>query len=394
MEAGNSPDDADVPPSLAAIPYLDQERIAVLQGHARASVASLTGPGAEQLLRDQVRQVRAAQVQHQRREALLVRTYGQLPGRNHLHTIKGIGEVTAAVLTAYILSIDRFPTAAKLVGYFGTFPVEESSGIDRDGQRRASQRMVMSPRGGDWVRSYLYNAALWAAQHNPAVRPLYQRVRVKHPDHPSIAVGHARCQLLHLVFAVWKSGRPFNPAHYPWADAAPREGTDPPRSSAEQAAGHNPETKPEKSVVTAAGSDGGSVPPGSHAAPDTARSPTPPPNPAAPSWVSFAPVRAQLPLRRVLEHLHCFDALRGRTSQRRGPCPLHSPQAGRTFSVHLDRNVFQCFDPAGGIKGDVIDRWAAVPNLTLRDAALGLVRTCALGPAPPAPRPGTEKRNG
>jgi hypothetical protein len=244
-----------------------------------------------------------------------------------------------------------------------------------------------------WVRYYLYNAALWAVHHNPAVRPLYQRVRAKHPDHPSIAVGHARCQLLHLVFAVWKSGRPFNPAHYPWADAAPPEGTDPPQSPAEQAAGHNPETKPAKPVVSAARADGGRVPPGSHAAPDAARPHTHPPA-AAPSWFSLGHVRAQLPRRRVREPLHCFDALRGRTSQRRGPCPLHSPQAGRTFSVHLDQNVFQCFDPAGAIKGDVIDLWAAVPNLTLRDAALGLVRTFALEPAPPAPRPGTEKRNG
>src|SRR5216684_2904450 len=73
------------------------------------------------------------------------------------------------------------------------------------------------------------------------------------------------------------------------------------------------------------------------------------------------------------------------------PCPLHAASGnGRTFSVHLDKNVFHCFDPSCGIKGDVIDLWAALTHLPLRDAALELIRTFGLEPAPH----GTEKRNG
>ena len=64
---------------------------------------------------------------------------------------------------------------------------------------------------------------------------------------------------------------------------------------------------------------------------------------------------------------------------------------GRTFSVNLDSNVFQCFDKACGVKGDVIDLWAALHHQTLREAALDLVRTFNLEPVPPH---GTEKRNG
>ena len=78
--------------------------------------------------------------------------------------------------------------------------------------------------------------------------------------------------------------------------------------------------------------------------------------------------------------------------QRRGACPLHRGDArGRTFSVNLDANVFQCFDPQCGRKGDVIDLWAAAHGSSLREAALDLVRTFGLEPAP---RPATEKRNG
>src|ERR1700691_4385639 len=103
-------------------------------------------------------------------------------------------------------------------------------------------------------------AAMVASQHNPACKPLYQRVRAKHPEQPSIAIGHVMRKLLHIALAVWKTGKPFDPNHYPWDRAAHLPGSQAPGSanpSAEvantQAAGHNnPEIEPERSVVTAA----------------------------------------------------------------------------------------------------------------------------------------------
>jgi hypothetical protein len=59
--------------------------------------------------------------------------------------------------------------------------------------------------------------------------------------------------------------------------------------------------------------------------------------------------------------------------------------------VHLEDDVFHCFNATCGRKGDVIDLWAAVHGLSLRQAALDRVHTFALEPAP---RYGTEKRNG
>ena len=62
---------------------------------------------------------------------------------------------------------------------------------------------------------------------------------------------------------------------------------------------------------------------------------------------------------------------------------------GRTFSVNLQENVFQCFDAQCAKKGDVIDLWASVKGMSLRDAALDLINTFGLEPVPP-----TEKRHG
>src|SRR5262249_39486751 len=167
-------------------------------------------------VRDQVRQLRDVGARQQRLESLLVTAYRAWPQPNHLDTIPGIGAVTAAVLTAFILAIDRFATPAKLVAYVGALPVEVASGVDRDGQARAPRRGVMSRRGNDLVRRYLWMAALSALRYNPAVKALYTRLVAKHPQQKAIAVGHAMRKLLHLVFALWKSGRPFDPHHYPW----------------------------------------------------------------------------------------------------------------------------------------------------------------------------------
>jgi DNA primase len=109
-------------------------------------------------------------------------------------------------------------------------------------------------------------------------------------------------------------------------------------------------------------------------------------------FIDFDHLKRQLPMARVLDQLGLSDRLRGRGPQRRSACPLHRGDArGRTFNVNLDQNVFQCFDKQCGRKGDVIDLWAAAHGYTLREAALDLVRTFGLEPAP---RDGTEKRNG
>jgi transposase len=413
------------PSALAKIPYLPRELIPVLVEQAHASVASLTGPAIQTLVRDLAGQVKDAHIRQKSMQKLLVEAYRQLPA-NYLDTIPGIGPVTAAILTAKIVDPHRFVLPTKLTGLFGIFPVEAASGIDRDGNARLPIRMIMSKRGNDLVRRYLWMAALSAAQHNPAVRPLYQRVRAKHPDQPSIAIGHVMAKLLRIALAVWKTGKPFDPEHYPWekpahlqpqADAQP-EGQaqlgqaqptmDQPPKQNQQAAGHKNPARPERSVVTAAcgpssvpepvaagnGASRAQSARGAGSASDMPMSPsatrdTHRAQPATGPWLDFTHVKSQLPIQRVLEHLKLFAELRGRGHQWRGSCPVHGQGKGRTFSVHLEQNVFQCFAAKCAIKGDVIDLWAAVKRLNLRDAALDLVTFFNLEPAP-----ATEKRHG
>ncbi len=54
------------------------------------------------------------------------------------------------------------------------------------------------------------------------------------------------------------------------------------------------------------------------------------------------------------------------------------------YSVNLDDNAFHCFDARCGKQGDIIDLWAELHRLSLRAAAVELVQTFDLEPAPPA----------
>jgi transposase len=375
------------PIDLADISYLPEKHVAPLLEQARSSIASLGNAAAAELVREQVRQLRDGSARQKRLENLLVTAYRALPQANHLDTIPGFGEVTAAVLTAFTVAIDRFATPGKYVAYFGALPAEVASGVARDGQARAPRRWVMSRRGNDLVRRYLWMAALSAVRCNPAVKALYARVVAKHPQEKAVAIGHAMRKLLHLAFAVWRSGRPFDRDHYPWQTPTHVEATatgmsqtpamsDNGMSQESQAAGHKPDRVPAEPVVTAAWTD---------TIADAAAV-------GEGTYLDFAHLKRQLPLARVLDQLGLTPRLRGSGPQRRCACPLHRGDArGRTFSVNLDASVWQCFAKECGRSGDVIDLWAAVQGLSLRAAALELVQTFGLEPAP---RSGTEKRNG
>jgi transposase len=363
---------------LGQIPYLPDRLINTLLERARDSIASLHDDTSAELVRDQVRQLHDVRARQLRLEKTLVDTYRQLPDPNHLDSIDGIGAITAAILTAFIRDIDRFQTPNQLVAYFGVMPIEVGSGVDRNGKPRVAKRYVMSRRGNDLVRRYLWMAALGAVRYNPAVRALYARVVAKHPDQKAIAIGHAMRKLLHLTFAIWKTKKPFDRSFYPWdapahvAEKMKRE----PSAAQDQAASLKDSVESTSKEVTAACS-------GNLAHDDES---------GHNAFVDFAHIKAQLPIARVLEHLDLTRKLYGVGAQKRCACPIHCPRSnGRTFSVNLETNVFQCFGVHCLQKGDVIDLWAALHHQDLRQAALDLVRTFALEPAPTQ---ATEKRRG
>jgi transposase len=355
--------------SLKKIPYLSPELAEQMQLVARLSVASVQGDVAEALVRDLVAQVRHTQQAERGLRQLLADAFAALPPSAHAQivTIPGIGTATAAVLVAKVVDIDRFATPAQFVGYFGAFPEEDSSGVDKRGKPLPPGTLRMSRKGNDLVRHYLWNAARVAIVHNPAIRALYQRLRAK-GRRGDIALGHCMRKLLHLVFAVWKSNRPFDAQHFPWEqpqDNAPSPAPASDTGPDDKAVGHKRDVPAEGVVTTATATVAPAVPPVKPAT-----------SPARPK-IDFAFLRQQVTMEQVLRHLGLLDGLRGRGLQRRGPCPLHAPPGDRqpTFSAHLGKHVFQCFHADCRAQGNVLDLWAAVHRLPLYEAALHLAAT-------------------
>lgn len=364
--------------SLEKIPHLTPEQAEKRHQAAQQSVASLRGAVAEPMVRALVTQLRHGQQAERDLRNLLTTAFEALPPSPHvqLATIPGIGLATAAVLVAKIGDIDRFETPNHLVSDFGVFPEENTSGVDKRGKPLPPGTQVMSRKGNDLVRAYLWNAARTAIRCNPAVRALYRRLKAK-GKRGDVAIGHCMRKLLLLVFAVWKTNRPFNPQHFPWggADEAPTSsdtaGAAAPAPAHEEAVGHKRDL-PAREVVTTA---------------DSTVAPPSLPVKAVPAHVStarpkvdFAFLRQQITMEQVLKHLGLMTQLRGRGPQRRAACPLHShPAAAKpTFSVHLGKHVFQCFHADCGVQGNVLDLWAAIHHLPLYDAALHLAETFQL----------------
>jgi transposase len=355
--------------SLEKLPYVTSERARQVQEAARRSVASLRGEVAATLVEELVTQLRTHQKAENRLRKLLIQAYQALPASAHVQvqTIVGIGPQTAAALVAKVVSIDRFDAPGKLVSYFGFFPEESSSGVDKQGRPLPPGTRRMSRKGNDLVRAYLWMAAKSAIVHNPAIRALYRRQRAQ-GKRGDVALGHCVRKLLHLVYAVWKTNRPFNPEHYAWETHPAQTGS--PEAAHEKAAGLKPEVLQTQKEVTTA------TPTVRRSAASVNR-----PRSSSPArGVDYAFLRQQITIEQVLKHLGHWEALRGNGQQLRGPCPLHpSEKPGeRTFSVNVPKNLFRCFHGQCQAAGNALDLWAAYHRLPLYEAAVSLAQAFGL----------------
>src|SRR5439155_3492297 len=134
------------------------------------------------------------------------------------------------------------------------------SAVDKFGNPLPPGTQRMSPKGNDLVRSYLWNAARAAIRHNPAIGALYRRLKAR-GKRGDVALGHCMRKLLHLVFAVWKTNRPFDDNHFPWEPTedtppatpalAPEVAETTPAESKDKTVGHTQAVPAEEVVTTA-----------------------------------------------------------------------------------------------------------------------------------------------
>jgi transposase len=121
-----------------------------------------------------------------------------------LTSVTGIGELTAARIQGEIRDICDFDGARQLSAYAGVTPRNFVSGTS------VHKKARMSKMGNVNLRKALYMSAVSAKRFNPIVRAFCQRLLEKGLK-PLEVIGAAMHKLLHLIYGILKSGKPFDP---------------------------------------------------------------------------------------------------------------------------------------------------------------------------------------
>jgi transposase len=119
-----------------------------------------------------------------------------------LRTIKGVGPVTALVLTA---ELPRGRAARTVAGWAGVTPRHFVSG------KTIHKKPKLCKQGNDHVRHSLYWPAITALRCNPAMQPFARRLQQVGLNKMQI-IGAVMHKLLRWSVAVMESQKPFNPS--------------------------------------------------------------------------------------------------------------------------------------------------------------------------------------
>jgi transposase len=96
----------------------------------------------------------------------------KLPGHQNLRSIKGIGDLGAAILLSVIGDIDDFADPGKLAAYFGIVPrVRNSNEVERSGR--------ITKRGTKLGRTALVQCALIAMRYSPYLAKFYHKIQAR-----------------------------------------------------------------------------------------------------------------------------------------------------------------------------------------------------------------------
>lgn len=120
-------------------------------------------------------------------------------------TIPGVSTTTGAQIVAEIGDVKRFRNAASIVKYAGL-----NSGVDESGKHSA-EGVPITKHGSPYLRRSLWLAANRARQYDPRLKEYYDKLRRKGKPH-RVAVTAVARKLCHVVYAVMRDGKPYDPA--------------------------------------------------------------------------------------------------------------------------------------------------------------------------------------
>lgn len=121
-----------------------------------------------------------------------------------LATIPGIGDETINQILAYLGNLEHFQSAREMAAYVGLTPKQQQSGSSVNAKAR------MSKIGPGNLRKAFYFPAIVAKKYNPVIQKFCDQLAQKGKP-PMVIIGAAMRKLIHIIYGVLKSGKPFNP---------------------------------------------------------------------------------------------------------------------------------------------------------------------------------------
>lgn len=121
-----------------------------------------------------------------------------------LMSIKGIAFITAVILVAEIPDVHAFARVGQLVAYAGLNPTHITSGTS------VKKKSHLSKQGNSHIRAGLYMPILSAIRFNPHLKTLALRLKAE-GRHKMVINGAAMRKMLHIVYGVLKSRKPYDP---------------------------------------------------------------------------------------------------------------------------------------------------------------------------------------
>ena len=109
-----------------------------------------------------------------------------------LETIPGVGNATIRQVLAFIGNVEDFQNAKQLAAFIGLNPKQRQIGDSR-------------------LRKAFYMPAIVSKQYNPIIKDFCARLKTAGKS-PMQIIGAAMRKLVHLIYGVLKSGKPFNPS--------------------------------------------------------------------------------------------------------------------------------------------------------------------------------------
>ena len=129
--------------------------------------------------------------------------YRQLHPQRHLETLQGVGQDSAAIYTAFIGDIQRFPSLRNFLGWSGLIPFSRQSG---DAQ---IQGLRITKAGPNLIKATAFLNAGVARLWDPQIAAIYYRQMVDLGKHHLQASCACATHLLTRIYAILRDDRPY-----------------------------------------------------------------------------------------------------------------------------------------------------------------------------------------